>query len=181
MIIVTGVSGVALGTFLMRFGRRFAMRVGVLFAFVGGCIMLNLVWPIHLWGVAIMEVGNGMLIVTKARMIQEYVPVKLIGICFSVTHVIANLSAFLGLLTVEILPPDDKVKELKESEVWIYVLGLPVVFSGLTTILLTFVLKYDTIAYYISKDKEEEGIKVISLVYDITNTDPKRIYDYLKE
>ena len=120
--------------------------------------MLNLVWPIHLWGVAIMEVGNGMMIVTKARMIQEYVPVKLIGICFSVTHVIANLSAFIGLLTVEILPPDDKVKELKESDVWIYVLGLPVLFSGLTSILLTFVLTHDTPIYYISQGREEEGI-----------------------
>ena len=69
VIIITGVSGVAFGTFLMRFGRRFAMRVGVSFAFVGGCIMLNLVWPVHLWGVAIMEVGNGIMIVTKARMI----------------------------------------------------------------------------------------------------------------
>ena len=69
VIICTGVSGVALGTYLMRFGRRFAMRVGVSFAFIGGCIMLYLVWPIHLWGVAIMEVGNGMMIVTKARMI----------------------------------------------------------------------------------------------------------------
>ena len=112
VIIVSGVTGVAVGTALMRFGRRWAMRIGVLIAFIGGCTLLILVWPIHLWGVAIAEFGHGILIVSKARMIQEYVPQKLIGICFACTHITANTAAFLGLLTVEILPPDDKIKEL---------------------------------------------------------------------
>ena len=74
VIIISGVTGVAIGTALMRNGRRWAMRIGVLIAFLGGCVVLILVWPIHLWGVAVMEFGHGIMIVSKARMIQEYVP-----------------------------------------------------------------------------------------------------------
>lgn len=152
VIIITGVCGVAAGTFLMRYGRRFSLRVGISTAFIGGCILLILVWPIHLYGVAIMEFGHGILIVSKARMIQEYVPQSLIGTCFCCTHIVSNSAAFFGLLTVEILPPDDNVHALKESDVWIYVLVLPVIFSALTWILLTFVITNETPLFYISQD-----------------------------
>ena len=64
---------------------------------------------------------------------------------------------------------------------WIYVLGLPVVFSALTSFLLTFVITHETPLYYIQNDKEQECIEVISKVYDTSKIQPKQIYDYLKE
>ena len=96
-------------------------------------------------------------------------------------HVVANMSHFFGLLTVEILPPDENVKELKESDVWIYVFVIPVTFALITNLLLTFFLKHDRPAFYISNDQENEAIEVISLVYDTTVHSAKQIYDYLVE
>ena len=69
VIICCGVGGVATGTALMRYGRRRAMRIGTATAFVGGCTLMILIWPIHLYGVAIAEFGHGIMIVSKARMI----------------------------------------------------------------------------------------------------------------
>ncbi len=108
--------------------------------------------------------------ITHARYIQEYMPQGLVGICFAISHLVAKFAEMLGFYSVRLLPPDDDRQALMETSAWIYVLGLPVLFAFLTTVMLSLLIKYETPAFYLSQRKEMQALKVIRLVYRAPNS-----------
>ena len=69
IFIVTQLSGIAFGTYLLKRGRRKALLIGCYIACVGGLLHMVLIWPVFLAGTGIGSFGLGIMIITHARYI----------------------------------------------------------------------------------------------------------------
>ena len=64
-----------------------------------------------------MEVG-------QSRLIEEYVPLDMLGPCLAVISVVGQLSTLVGLISVNWMPADDDREALEVDESWRLVQGL---------------------------------------------------------
>ena len=125
--------------------------IGCYLGTIGGAIHMVLIWEIHLVGVAISGLGFGIMTITHARYVQEYVPQHLIGICFAGAHLLAMSAQMFGLYSANWLPPDDDRQALLDTDAWLFVLGLPVGLAFMATVMLLLCVRHETPAFYISR------------------------------
>lgn len=59
--------------------------------------------------------------VAQSRLIEEYVPINLLGPCLAVISVVGQLSTLVGLISVNWMPNDDDKDALKADNSWRYV------------------------------------------------------------
>ena len=141
--------------------------IGCYYATFGGTIHMVLIWPIHIAGVAISGLGFGIMTITHARYVQEYVPQHLVGICFAAAHLLAMCAQMFGLYSANWLPPDDDRLALQKTDGWLFVLGLPVGLALATTVMLLAFVRHETPAFYISRRQDMQALKVIRKIYSL--------------
>ena len=71
-----------------------------------------------------MQFGTGAMEVAQSRLIEEYVPLDLLGPCLAVVSVVGQLSTLVGLLSVNWMPDDDDKEALEADQSWRLVQGL---------------------------------------------------------
>lgn len=67
------------------------------------------------------QFGTGVMEVAQSRLIEEYVPLNLLGPCLAVISVVGQLSTLIGLISVNWMPNDTDTQALEEDESWRYV------------------------------------------------------------
>ena len=91
----------------MQYGRRHSICCGSLIAILGAILMQILVYYVFIAGTIFVQFGTGAMEVAQSRLIEEYVPLDLLGPCLAVVSVVGQLSTLVGLLSVNWMPDDD--------------------------------------------------------------------------
>ena len=59
--------------------------------------------------------------VAQSRLIEEYVPLNLLGPCLATISVVGQLSTLIGLISVQFMPKDSDREALEQDESWRFV------------------------------------------------------------
>ena len=105
----------------MHYGRRSSIFIGCITAIVGALFMQFLQYFIFTSGTMMVQFGAGVMEVAQSRLIEEYVPMNLLGPCLAVISVIGQLSTLFGLVSVNWMPSDDDRAALEVDESWRFV------------------------------------------------------------
>ena len=92
--------GNALAGNFMHYGRRNFIFIGCLTGIIGAILMQVLIYPIFTSGTMLVQTGSGIMEVAHSRLIEEYVPLNLLGPCLATISVVGQLSTLIGLLSV---------------------------------------------------------------------------------
>ncbi len=105
----------------MHYGRRLSIFIGCITAILGAFMMQILVYPVFTGGSMMVQIGCGIQEAAQSRLIEEYVPLNLLGPCMAVISVVGQLSTLIGLVSVNWMPNDTDTEALVEDESWRYV------------------------------------------------------------
>lgn len=102
----------------MHNGRRLTLIIGCLLAIFGASIMQILVYTVFISGSTLVQFGTGSMEVAQSRLIEEYVPLSLLGPCLAFISVVGQLSTLVGLVSVHWMPDDTDFNALRDDENW---------------------------------------------------------------
>lgn len=135
----------------MHYGRRLSIFIGCLTAILGACMMQILVYSVFTGGTVMVQFGTGVMEVAQSRLIEEYVPLNLLGPCLAVISVVGQLSTLIGLISVNWMPNDTDTQALEDDESWRYVQGLQLFCLILIVLYMVTMVKYDSPKFYVTQ------------------------------
>ena len=97
------------------------------------------------------QFGTGVMEVAQSRLIEEYVPLNLLGPCLAVISVVGQLSTLIGLISVNWMPNDTDTQALEDDESWRYVQGLQLLVLILIVLYMVTMVKYDSPKFYVTQ------------------------------
>ena len=66
----------------------------------------------------LVQLGTGIMEVAQSRLIEEYVPLDMLGPCLAAITVAGQFSTLLGLISVHWMPDDNDRAALEKDETW---------------------------------------------------------------
>jgi len=88
--------------------------------------------------------------VAQSRLIEEYVPLNLLGPCLAVISVVGQASTLVGLISVNWMPADDDREALEADVSWRYVQGLQLFILVILIVYMTIFVRTDSPKFYIT-------------------------------
>lgn len=138
--------------------------------------MLNL-WAI-LVGKLFFGICAGVINIAGPKMLDETVPIHLIGAFGIATNTYICLGIFLATLLGAGLPKDGDLEGYKNDTFWRVIYGFPIIFCVLMLIVFIFILKTDSILFSLKTGKTADAKLLISQVYSKTE-DLSKIEEFL--
>ena len=71
----------------MHHGRRASVLIGCLVSIVGAVLMQILLYTVFTSGTILVQWGTGFMEVAQSRLIEEYVPLNLLGPCLAIVSI----------------------------------------------------------------------------------------------
>ena len=171
MITSLGLCGTLIGNAMagrfMHHGRRASIFIGCITAIAGACLMQILVYWIFTGGTVFVQFGTGVMEVAQSCLIEEYVPLDLLGPCLAVISVVGQLSTLVGLVSVNWMPSDDDQEALEADESWRFVQGLQLFVLVIILVYMLCCVRYDSPKFYVTQKKDSLARKVIRQIYHI--------------
>ena len=100
--------------------------------------------------------------VAQSRLIEEYVPLNLLGPCLAVVSVVGQLSSLVGLISVSWLPDDKDKEALLQDETWRLVQGLQLAILVLLLVYMLMFVPYDSPKFYVTQKEDRKAKLVIN-------------------
>ena len=122
-------------------------------------------YPIFTAGTVFVQFGTGTMEVAQSRLIEEYVPLTLLGPCLAFVSVVGQLSTLVGLVSADWIPDDDDTEALKANESWRWVQGLQLIVLVIFFVYLVSLVRYDSPKFYVTQKQEEKAKQVIKKIY----------------
>ena len=72
----------------MKYGRRNSVFCGAIIAIIGACLMQILMYYVFISGTILVQFGTGAMEVAQSRLVEEYVPLDLLGPCLAAISVV---------------------------------------------------------------------------------------------
>ena len=72
----------------MKYGRRNSVFCGAIIAIIGACLMQILMYYVFISGTILVQFGTGTMEVAQSRLVEEYVPLDLLGPCLAAISVV---------------------------------------------------------------------------------------------
>ena len=165
--------GAISGGELISSGRRRTLLIANFLAVISSvlCVFLNF-WSICI-GKFLFGICAGIFQVAAPKIINEVVPVYKLKFFGLLTNVYLCLAVTIAMAMGLGLPKVDQVEEMKETDLWRYIFGMPAAIALLFYICLFTILKYDTVSYLIGHGKDEEALIMIERIY-ICDTEEKK-------
>ena len=157
--------GMMSGGLIIPWGRRKTIILFNIFGLMSLALMqiLNL-WPILL-GKLFFGFCAGVINMASPKMLDETVPVHLIG----AYGIVSNCGVCCGIFLVNslgaALPGDGDVEGYKKDVIWRVIYGFPAVFSIIMLITFIFIFKTDSIIFSMKNGKTSDAQHLISKVY----------------
>ena len=146
-------------------GRRTTHLFCIVTGFVGCSLSLVFNFYCLIAGRLIFGFASGTLSVASPRMVEEYVPVHLQSTFIPVYITAMAFGSSFALFSAALLPPDSDSEALQSSQVYLYIMGFPLVLYILMAVLLFTVIKYETPKFYMVAGEKKTSLKVIKKIY----------------
>ena len=98
-------------------------------------------------------------------MVEEYVPVHLQSTFIAVYITAMSFGSLFALFSAALLPPNSDPEALKSSQVYLYIMGFPLLLYILMAVLLLTVIRYETPKFYMVTGEKKASLKVIKKIY----------------
>ena len=158
--------GALAGGKLMMIGRRRAMILSILLGFIG--ISITMIWSfkVILVGRFLFGLSAGMFSAIIPRYVEETVPIHLLETLAPCLNLAQALGGFFSYLLALILPEDEEVEELLNTDKWrIIYFYFPGSLFLVSLMGFIFVVKHDSIKNLINKKNTAEAKNTLCLVY----------------
>ena len=147
-------------------GRRKTIIIFNVLSIIGLCTSLIEKLASIVIGKFIFGFSVGVLNVAGPKMLDETVPVELLGAFGIATNVYICFGIGLATLIGVGLPEDGDIEGYKQDTFWRVVYGFPIIFCTLQEIIFLFFLKEDSILFSIKNGNDLDAIKLIKRVYN---------------
>eukprot|EP00347_Sterkiella_histriomuscorum_P013305 403365224 len=184
MIGSSAVLGATVGSFsagsIIQIGRRKSIIIFNFIAILATFSTLVLNFYAMCAGRFVLGFCGGLFSVSLARMIDETVPINLLGTFGVVTNLSMNAGNMVSILMGAGLPDQDDTQAIKDSNFWRVIFGLPIIIQVIQILAFVLVIKSEPIKYLIDQKKDTECLNAIAKVYD-SSQNPHEIFLYLKK
>ena len=173
--------GSGAGAKLMARGRANAFIIACSVGIFGSLFTFILNWYVFLVAKFIVGASIGLMGVTVARFIEEYVPLAWFGTSQAISLAFLQAGVFLSTIMGAILPPDTNEELLKEDTNWRIIFAVQPTMLVLSIVLFLVLVRHDTPRFYIMNGQEQKAKSVIQKIYMTEGSKSKIQNIYLTE
>lgn len=98
-------------------------------------------------------------------MIDEIVPVRLIGIYGPATSIFMTFGMFNSMILGLMLPDSEDKQGQIENENWRVLLGFPIIYQIISLVVFGLFIKEDTIIYNVNQGNDKDALIMLKKVY----------------
>ena len=151
----------------MKNGRRKGSIYGTCLLITGTFAFQLLVFPVHMVGIMLAGAGRGIIIVSQARYIQDYVPNRILPVCLASVAIVMHISKLSAQWSTEMLPPKNDHQALVANSSWRFILGLPVIIGTVALLMQLYIIRTDGPLFYVYKADKDNARKALLKVYKL--------------
>ena len=150
LLAVGTIFGSGFGAKMLNEGRARTFLLANVVGIVGSAFTFIHNFPVFLSAKLIVGVSIGMMGVSVARYIEEYMPLKYYATSQAISLAFLQGGIFISTIIGVILPPDDDITALKEDKKWYIIFAIQPILYILTVILWYLMVGHDSPRFYIS-------------------------------
>ena len=147
-------------------GRRFAIYIFSISLVIGVVLTLIQTFPTMCIGRFISGFSGGIFQMCNIKAVQETLPNRLVGVYGSSSGAFLAIGVFLAAFIGGVTLPTDK-KDYKDDEMWRVTYAFPLLFVIWQLLMITLKWKYEPLDFLIKRERDEEALKFLPLVYNI--------------
>jgi len=141
--------GSGAGAKVMSRGRAQSFIIACSLGIFGSAFTFIANWYVFLFAKFIVGASIGLMGVTVARYIEEYVPLAWFGTSQAISLAFLQAGIFLSTIMGAILPPDEDEELLKDDNNWRIIFAVQPTMLILSIVLFVLLVGHDTPRYYI--------------------------------
>ena len=134
---------------VMSYGRAKSFNISCLVGIFGSAFTFIEIWPVFLFAKFVVGASIGLMGVTVARYIEEYVPLAWFGTSQAISLAALQLGIFLSTIVGAILPDDSDTQALKDNTNYNLIFAVQPVMFILSIVLFWIFVRTDTPRFYI--------------------------------
>jgi len=184
-----GLIGVMIGSLfggpLIMKGRRLAIYFFSISLVIGVVLTLIQTFPTMCIGRFICGFSGGIFQMCNIKAVQETLPNRLVGVYGSSSGAFLAIGVFLAALVGGVTLPTDP-EDYADDKMWRITYGFPLLFVIWQLLMISLKWKYEPLDFLIKRERDEEALKFLPLIYDIPKRknvdlkDKQAVSDYYK-
>ena len=173
--------GSGLAAKVMSYGRSKSYVIACVLGIFGASFTFIENWYVFLFAKFVVGASIGLMGVTVARFIEEYVPLAWFGTSQAISLAFLQAGIFLATILGAILPDDEDNEALKDNLTYRIIFAVQPIMFILCIVLFYIFVRTDAPRFYIQRGQEDKAKAQIEKMY-ITNGNKEKINNiYLSE